>query len=306
MEAKKQGWTQEDKNWAMAGAGIALVGGLYWYSQSQKADTEPSNYDPNSNYIDSKETVPSGTANNPKSPTKTTTATPTPVISNTRQPDAVRYKVGQEMMAIGSSGTPTYKTRKAANGTYINEGVKGNTIRLGDKIGTIIWVGTMADGTFRYVLENKGVLYNDLYWITDYRLMKPIDNSKPVSTTASVAMNKNLLLKMGSKGLEVRELQRLLGITIDGDFGTKTLTALQSKKGVSQITLANFATTNTAVLNFNLMLKKGSKGLEVKELQKRLGMTGSNIDGDFGAKTESALFAMKGVRQTTLNQFNSK
>jgi peptidoglycan hydrolase-like protein with peptidoglycan-binding domain len=52
------------------------------------------------------------------------------------------------------------------------------------------------------------------------------------------------------------------------------------------------------------MLKKGSKGLEVKELQKRLGFKGADIDGDFGTKTESALFAMKAVKQTSLNQFS--
>lgn len=55
------------------------------------------------------------------------------------------------------------------------------------------------------------------------------------------SLNKNLILKVGSKGLEVRELQRLLGgIEIDGDFGKITLGALQKSKGVSQISINSF------------------------------------------------------------------
>lgn len=67
--------------------------------------------------------------------------------------------------------------------------------------------------------------------------------------------NKSLILKRGSKGAEVSELQRLLkrdgqgsllGSTgpnrdgIDGDFGVKTETALQKQKGVTQISLNDY------------------------------------------------------------------
>lgn len=57
-------------------------------------------------------------------------------------------------------------------------------------------------------------------------------------------------------------------------------------------------------LNYNLMLKNGSRGNEVKELQRLLRIT---TDGIFGNQTEKALFTEKGVKQTTLNEYlNSK
>lgn len=62
----------------------------------------------------------------------------------------------------------------------------------------------------------------------------PKPNPKP---TQGATLDKNKLLKKGSKGIEVRELQRLLGVSIDGDFGNETLTALQNKKGVSSISI---------------------------------------------------------------------
>ncbi|MBA0884921.1 peptidoglycan-binding domain-containing protein [Flavobacterium undicola] len=63
--------------------------------------------------------------------------------------------------------------------------------------------------------------------------------SKP---TQGATLDRNKLLKFGSKGLEVRELQRLLNVKIDGDFGKITLTALQNAKGVSETSLNAFAT----------------------------------------------------------------
>jgi hypothetical protein len=64
-------------------------------------------------------------------------------------------------------------------------------------------------------------------------------------TTASTpakatGLDRNKLLKKGSKGQEVRELQRLLNIKVDGDFGNKTLTALQAQKGITQTSLNQF------------------------------------------------------------------
>lgn len=63
-------------------------------------------------------------------------------------------------------------------------------------------------------------------------------SSKPET---GATLDRNKLLKVGSKGLEVRELQRLLGVEIDGDFGKITLAALQNAKGVSQISLNAFS-----------------------------------------------------------------
>ena len=74
----------------------------------------------------------------------------------------------------------------------------------------------------------------------------PVTPTQPAPTKPVITLNKNLVLKNGSKGNEVKELQKLLGgIKIDGDFGQETEAALVAKKGVKQITLAQFATTAT-------------------------------------------------------------
>jgi lysozyme family protein len=305
MEAKKQMWTDEDKAWAIGGGVVAAGGLIYWYMQSQKASATDAVAGTDTTYIDSAENAVAidGSSSEQNSSSSGTVTTP---ISTKRQPDPVRWQVGQVMMANSKAGTKTYQAKKMANGQYTSDGTLAKTFAIGDQIGKIVWVGAYADGTFRYVIEVEGTFSNDAYWIADYRVITPIDGSKAIATktVTTTALNPTLVLKKGSKGLEVRELQKRLGIAVDGDFGAKTLAALQAQKKVSQITLAAFATTNISTLNFNLILKKGSKGLEVKELQKRLGFTGSNVDGDFGTKTESALFAMKAVKQTTLNQFS--
>lgn len=61
-------------------------------------------------------------------------------------------------------------------------------------------------------------------------------------------------------------------------------------------------TTTTPPLNINLVLLKGSKGNEVKALQKLLGIT---ADGIFGSQTETALFKKKGVLKISLSQYST-
>ena len=53
-------------------------------------------------------------------------------------------------------------------------------------------------------------------------------------------------------------------------------------------------------LNYNKVLKQGVSGEEVKLLQHFLGVT---TDGAFGPQTEAALYAQKGVIQTTLAEY---
>lgn len=64
------------------------------------------------------------------------------------------------------------------------------------------------------------------------------------------------------------------------------------------------------VLDYNLMLQKGVKGLEVAELQRNLIKAGANlpnfgIDGNFGDETEAALSAVTGTKAITLNEYIS-
>lgn len=64
-------------------------------------------------------------------------------------------------------------------------------------------------------------------------------------TAPAVSLNGNLLLKSGSKGNEVKQLQKILGVSQDGIFGAKTEAALVKLKGVKQITLNGFSTAVT-------------------------------------------------------------
>lgn len=60
-------------------------------------------------------------------------------------------------------------------------------------------------------------------------------------------------------------------------------------------------TTNTKA-DWNKVLKKGSKGVEVGILQKALKTL--NVDDDFGSLTEARLKAVMKVTQTSLNDYN--
>lgn len=85
------------------------------------------------------------------------------------------------------------------------------------------------------------------------------------------SLDRNKILAKGSKGIEVRELQRLLGVKIDGDFGNITLTALIAKKRVTQISLNVFSSktkikTKTIAKPIAKVLPKvGEKLLAIKD-----------------------------------------
>lgn len=64
------------------------------------------------------------------------------------------------------------------------------------------------------------------------------------------------------------------------------------------------AKTIPAGLDVNKVLKKGIyDSKEVEQLQKYLGFTGKNVDGDFGSMTETALYKAKGVKQIALKDW---
>jgi hypothetical protein len=231
--------TTEDKLWIGGGIALALGGGVYYFVQKGK--------DKQQDYIEEpiEPVAPIKTptlATNPirvQTPVKTQTPVKAPVVA-----DNFRYSIGQEVMATGFYGTKTYDARKMADGNYFSEGIRKATFKKGDKIGTIIWVGLRPDGTYRYVVQRNGLLLNDIYWIADHDVIKPVGKIYPtvssVNTVNQTGINKGMLLKKGSKGIEVRALQTLLKIKVDGDFGRNTENALFTQKGVKQIKLNDF------------------------------------------------------------------
>lgn len=62
-------------------------------------------------------------------------------------------------------------------------------------------------------------------------------NSKPVKVSSSTTLDKTVVLGEGSKGDEVKALQKILGVTADGVFGPKTLAALKAQTGSAQTSL---------------------------------------------------------------------
>jgi peptidoglycan hydrolase-like protein with peptidoglycan-binding domain len=111
------------------------------------------------------------------------------------------------------------------------------------------------------------------------------------------------LLKKGSTGEAVRQLQQALKDlgydpgNVDGQFGSKTESAVKAFQGdrqltvdgiVGEITWLNIDEADTS----NPLLRKGSTGNPVRRAQKRLTLAGydtGGVDGSFGAKTEAAV-----------------
>ncbi|WP_158728636.1 peptidoglycan-binding protein [Flavobacterium sp. I-STPA6A] len=89
-----------------------------------------------------------------------------------------------------------------------------------------------------------GLIYLNWKKKQDENQVEEIPNYPP-EETQKTELDNNKLLRKGSKGSEVRELQSLLNVKVDGDFGKITLNALQKTKGVSQISLNQFQAINT-------------------------------------------------------------
>ena len=235
--------TTEDKLWIGGGIALAVGGGIYYFVQKSKdkqaMEQAELEYAPEEVQSSGSNTVPIKTpplATAPIIPVKTVTDTPV------READSFRYSVGQQVMATGFNGTKTYDARKMADGNYTSEGIRKATFKKGDRIGRIVWVGRKPDGTFRYVVQRNGAFLNDIYWIPDHSVIKPVGKILPTVPAVSTAsdIDKSKLLKKGSKGMEVRTLQKLLKIKVDGDFGRNTENALFTQKGVKQIRLKDW------------------------------------------------------------------
>lgn len=120
-------------------------------------------------------------------------------------------------------------------------------------------------------------------------------------------------LNRGKSGIEVAKLQKNLnqvinaGLTVDGEFGTKTDKAVRDfqtkyklevdgkygpKSYNKMVDVINGNVTTQIVKIATYTLRRGTKGNNVKTLQENINMAiGSNlkVDGNFGPDTESAL-----------------
>ncbi|WP_106745985.1 peptidoglycan-binding domain-containing protein [Yoonia maritima] len=97
------------------------------------------------------------------------------------------------------------------------------------------------------------------------------------------------ILKRGLKGAPVKRLQAKLGVTADGDFGPGTEKALkewQAANGLAADGIAGPDTFAAIGLPELILLRKGSRGAQVKKLQEGLGI---DADGIFGAGTAKSV-----------------
>jgi peptidoglycan hydrolase-like protein with peptidoglycan-binding domain len=114
-------------------------------------------------------------------------------------------------------------------------------------------------------------------------------------------------LKKGSKGQAVKDLQEalkaleLLTGAVDGVFGKQTEDAVKAFQKLNELEVDGIVGPITW-LNIDEadqsepVLRKGSKGLPVRRLQKRMQLAGfaiPEVNGRFGPKTEAAVKALQ-------------
>lgn len=236
----------------MYGLGTILLfgGGFIWYKKSQKDKEQDAATDYGNENANTQELPANAPVKNPTNPTY---ATPSYVDNTTTLPvenavirdaDKFGYKYGQEVMSHPKNGTQTYVPKKNADKTFETDGKKQTYFQPGDPIGIIVWVGKKPNGTFRYVVKRvgrTGIFPDSFHWIADTRHIKPIN--KNLGTFENVSYDVNKLLKFGSKGDEVKELQKRLKISVDkvvGIFGKNTRNALMQQKKLSEIRLKDW------------------------------------------------------------------
>lgn len=123
------------------------------------------------------------------------------------------------------------------------------------------------------------------------------------ATNATAALNKPVL-KEGSKGDAVKELQTLLNkyickvIKVDGIFGAGTTKAVKEFQGRMFLTADGIVGNKTWQSLFSgapgtmPILQRGNKGQLVIAVQQRLSIANvfnGAIDGDYGPRTEAAV-----------------
>ncbi|MED4061692.1 peptidoglycan-binding domain-containing protein [Priestia megaterium] len=163
------------------------------------------------------------------------------------------------MMSISPTAAPTYNASfdKSADAMYSECTEKGAISSIPEIAGICVWkkghIGVyLGNGK---VVEARGHAYGVIYsklsdikwtnwgklkWV-DYGVVAPIETPVENNTEVTTVNITTKSLKKGTKGAEVKTLQLLLngksnaGITVDGDFGSKTDAAVrnyQKSKGL--------------------------------------------------------------------------
>lgn len=227
--------------------------------------------------------------------------------------------------ALVSSGIKPAGFDTTANGLLKNHCVKidKSVLRKGDLVfrvysfgknkGTAYHVGIVTDDALN-VTEAKGRAYGVItrplgaqagYWNAYARIKELADEPEE-----KYIFTRNL--KKGLKGQDVYNLQKLLNISADGVFGSKTRSAVIAAQKAHGLTPDGIAGKNTLTALggiwktehvFNRNLKYGMTGQDIKELQKLLNVS---ADGVFGSKTRAAVISAQKKHGLTLDGIAGK
>lgn len=244
--------TKEDKIYIGSGIALVIAGAGFWWYKSKKSQDNSTQETIDIPYQDVTNTPQIKVPAIATPPIATTTASapvrePEPVKVNPKK--LIPIAVGQEVMANVTTGLKCYDVQRKANGDYYTNKNHIETIDYGKKIGFIKAILKRSDGTYRYVVEQTlRASFGDatakrLLWCPDGSVLVPIGKIIPVkenfNVPAGLILTRNL-----HRGIydspEVKELQKRLGLTQDGDFGLNTEKALFTQKKVKQIRLADW------------------------------------------------------------------
>jgi peptidoglycan hydrolase-like protein with peptidoglycan-binding domain len=134
--------------------------------------------------------------------------------------------------------------------------------------------------------------------------------------TSTVEVN-SPVVKLGSQGQAVKDLQVLLNqtvaakLSVDGIFGAQTEAAVKTTQSIFFLEIDGIVGAKTwTVLRTNEpiempVLSRGSKGDLVRRVQavlKEASYYTGNLDGDFGSKTEAAVTAFQKNQKWSVNR----
>ena len=259
--------------------------------------------------------------------------------------DAATQKKLNSSSAVSAKGT-TVSTKDDDDDETLKKGSKGSAVKqLQQRLKELGYYTSTVDGDYGSNTVKAVKAFqkkNDLEQTgtADAKTLKKLNSSSAKSADEKEEeVSTSTTLKRGSKGEEVKKLQRRLkelgyyNSTIDGEYGSGTVTAVKNFQKKNDLTQTGTADTTTLKklnsssaksadekeeeVSTSTTLKRGSKGEEVKKLQRRLkelGYYNSTIDGEYGSGTVTAVKAFQKKNDleqtgtadaTTLKKLNS-
>ena len=210
--------------------------------------------------------------------------------------------------------TSNSSSSSGSSSSVLKTGSKGEAVKtLQRNLNAAIGAGLSVDGSFGPSTSRAVKNFQSKYGLTADGIAGPATQKKLASVLAnksSSSGSSSSVLKKGSKGEAVKTLQRNLnaaigaGLSVDGIFGPSCYAAVrsfQSRYGLSvdgiagpatQRKLASVVANKKNVVVASATLRKGSRGENVKTLQRNLNAAigaGLSVDGIFGPSCYAAV-----------------